>query len=336
MTLEAKVWRVDGDGPKLLKPSRLNEEKRLEDWLCDDVRLLSEGLLVIGRQIALSGGTLDLLAVDQEANLVIVELKRDRTPREVVAQTLDYASCIEDFGREDVERYARDFLHEEFDAAFARRFGHEAPESVNSRHRMYIVASALDSATMRIVEYLSRVHGVDINAATFSYFDTEQGEFIARSTLLDEDEVGRRAEARATKRRPAATEEALREVAEERGAGELWDFAVRGFSRIAREARTQTTLHFRTPLDGGNRAVLTIFPGMSSGERGLAVTVMFDHLSRGFGVEEDRVREVCGTAAETTFGGSYSTTDNNYYLGREALEALLRLLEDRESTGATP
>lgn len=336
MTLEAKVWRVDADGPEPLKPSRLDEERRLEDWLCRDVRLLSDRLLVIGRQIGLSGGTLDLLAVDEEANLVIVELKRDRTPREVVAQTLDYASCIQDFGREDVEHHARDFLEEDLDTAFMRRFGHEVPESVNSRHRMYIVASSLDSATMRIVEYLSKTHGVDINAATFSYFATEQGEFIARSTLLDEDEVGRRAQARATKRRPVATEEALREVADERGAGELWGIAVRGFSRIARKGRTQTTLYFQKRLDGGNRAVLTIFPGMSSGERGLAVTVVFDHLSRGFDVDEDRIRQVCGTAAETTFGGTYSTADNNYYLGKETLEALLSLLGDRERTKAAP
>ena len=336
MTLEAKVWRVDADGPEQLKPSRLDEERRLEEWLCRNVELLSDRLLVIGRQIVLSGGTLDLLAVDEDANLVIVELKRDRTPREVVAQTLDYASCIQDFGREDIERHARDFLEEEFDAAFMRRFGHEVPESVNSRHRMYIVASSLDSATMRIVEYLSKVHGVDINAATFSYFDTVQGEFIARSMLLDEDEVGRRAEARVTKRRPVATEKALREVAEERGAGELWDVAVRGLSRIAKKGRTQTTLYFQKRMDGGNRAVLTIFPGMSSGERGLAVTVVFNHISRGFGVDEGRVRQVCGTVAETTFGGSYSTADNNYYLGKETLEALLGLLGDRERTKVTP
>ena len=335
MTLEAKVWRVDADGPEQLKPTKLDQERRLEEWLCRDISLLSDRLLVIGQQITLSGGTLDLLAVDEEANLVVVELKRDRTPREVVAQTLDYASCIQDFGREDVERHAREFLKgEEFDAAFRRRFDHEVPESVNDRHRMYIVASSLDSATMRIVEYLSRTHGVDINAATFSYFKTDHGEFVARSTLLDEDEVERRAEARATKRRPVATEEALREVAEEQGAGELWDIAVRGFSGIAKKGRSQTTLFFQKSIDGGNRAVLSIFPGLSSGERGLAVTVVFDHLSQAFGVDEDQVKQVCGTAAGTPFGGSYSRADNNYHLGKDALEALINLLVDGERTKA--
>ena len=327
MALETKVWRVDLDRPQELKPGRLDEERRLEDWLCRDVGLLSDTLLVIGRQISMDGGTLDLLAVDENANLVVVEIKRDRTPRDVVAQTLDYASCIHDFGREEVERHTREFLRKGFDEAFKERFGHDAPETVNARHRMFIVASSLDSATQRIVEYLSRVHGVDINAATFSYFNTKQGEFVARSTLLDEDEVERRAEARASKRRHNASEEELREVAVKNGVGELWDTAIRRFAPIAKKSRSQTTLRFKKQLDEGSRAVLSIFPSMSSDDRGLAVTVVFDHLSRGFGVDESSVRLICGTASATVFGGSYSTADNNFYLCKEKLEALLNLLE---------
>ena len=336
MALEAKVWRVDADRPEQLNASRLDEERRLEDWLCRDIGLLSDKLLVIGRQISMAGGTLDLLAVDEEANLVVVELKRHRTPRDVVAQTLDYASCIQDLGRDDVERHTQDLLGKGFDKVFFERFGHDAPETVNGRHRMYIVASSLDSATQRIVEYLSRVHGVDINAATFSYFNTDHGEFVACATLLDEDEVERRAEARATKRGPVASEKALREVAVGNGVGELWDIAVRGFSQIARKSRSQTTLSFNKRLDEGNRAVLSIFPGISSHERGLAVTVVFDHLSRGFGVDENQVRHVCGVPVETIFDGSYSVADNNFYLSKENLAGLLELLDDEAGIESRP
>ncbi len=329
MTLEAKLWRIDGDRPQQLKPNRLDEEKRLEDWLSGDVGLLNDKLLVIGRQISLSGGTLDLLAVDEEANMVIVELKRDRTPRDVVAQTLDYASCVQDFGRDDVERYAREFLKIEFDDAFEQHFRHPPPETVNERHRMLIVASSLDSATQRIVEYLSRVHGVDINATTFSYFNTEQGEFIALSTLLDEDEVERRVDAKDTKRRRPASEESLRGVAVEYGVGELWDIAIEGFLKgDARKIPSQTTLSFNKPLDEKHRgAFLTVFPGRSTEDQGLAVTVVFDNLSRFFGVSESEVRQVCGTCADTIFGGSYSTKDNCYYLCQTRLEKLLALLD---------
>lgn len=56
-------------------------------------RLLSEEWMLIGRQESTElGGRIDLLAIAPDASLVLIELKRDRTPRDVVAQALDYAS----------------------------------------------------------------------------------------------------------------------------------------------------------------------------------------------------------------------------------------------------
>ena len=328
MSLEAKVWKVECDRPRRLESSALNYEVRLEDWLCRDISLLNEKLLVVGRQIPLNGGgILDLLAVDEEGNLVVIELKRDKTPRDIVAQTLDYASCIQEFGHEELVSCTRDFLETDFLAAFKARFGHDAPESVNKRHRMYIVATSLDSATQRIVEYLSSVHGVDINAATFSYFNTPEGEFVARSMLLDEEEVERRA----GRRPPIAPEQALRQVAKDNGVVDLWDIAIHGFSEFANKARSQTTMSFNTRLDEGNRAVISIFPHASDRASGLAVTIVFDHLARGFGIDEGEIKKVCGTPAREIFGGSWSTSDNCYYLNEEKLEALLKLVAQSAS-----
>ena len=236
MALEVKLWKIASDRPEPVTRQRLDLEGRLEDWLCRDISLLSDELLVIGRQIRQYGVPLDLLAVDQEGNLVVIELKRDRTPRDVVAQALDYASWVQGFGREDVDHFAHEHLGESFDAAFQRTFGHEPPEIVNERQRMYIVASALDSATQRIVEYLSTTHGVDINAATFAYFNTAGGEFVARSMLLDEEDVERRARGRHSSKRPPPRSEAeLRIVADEHGVADLWDQALDGFRRVAKQ-----------------------------------------------------------------------------------------------------
>jgi RecB family endonuclease NucS len=49
--------------------------------------------MLIGRQQDTGfGGRIDLLAIAPDGALVLIEIKRDRTPREVVAQALDYAS----------------------------------------------------------------------------------------------------------------------------------------------------------------------------------------------------------------------------------------------------
>ncbi len=222
MPLEVKLWKIDADRLQPVPRSRLDLEGRLEDWLYRDIGLLSDDLLVIGRQIERYGVPLDLLAVDRDGNLVVVELKRDRTPRDVVAQALDYASWVQELGREEVERMMDDLPGPSFDEAFRKAFGEEPPDVINERHRIYIVASSLDGTTQRIVEYLSSTYGVDINAATFAFFKTEDGEFVARSLLLDEDDVERRATRRSgSKRQPARSEDELRVLAQEAGVADL-------------------------------------------------------------------------------------------------------------------
>ena len=237
---------------------------------------------------------------------------------------------MQGLGRDDVERYTQDHLGKSFEEAFQSAFDQDPPDVVNERQRMYIVASSLDAATQRIVEYLSATHGVDINAATFAYFKTSAGEFVARSMLLDEEDVERRARNRhPSKRPPPKTEEELRAIAEERGAADLWDIALRGFGRVGRKGRSRTTLFFQAKLEKGYGAVVSIFPELSSAENGLAVTVVVDHIARAFGVKEDRIRKVCGPPAGKSFGGSYSSADNSFHLDRHRLESLIGLVVER-------
>jgi RecB family endonuclease NucS len=49
--------------------------------------------MVLGRQVTTEyGGLVDVLGVDAEGRIHVIEVKRDRTPREVVAQMLTPAS----------------------------------------------------------------------------------------------------------------------------------------------------------------------------------------------------------------------------------------------------
>ena len=95
MSTQIKLWKIENDKPVEVESSKLELEGNLEEWLTNDIRLISENLLVIGNQVETDyGGFIDILAIDVEGNLVILELKRDKTPRDIVAQTLDYASWV--------------------------------------------------------------------------------------------------------------------------------------------------------------------------------------------------------------------------------------------------
>ena len=92
-------------------------------------------LLIIGRQVQTGfGGVIDLLALDAEGRAHVLELKRDRTPRDVVAQTLDYGSWVKDLSLEELEQIYLDFGDGEthLDGAFAEHFGGTLPDVVNA------------------------------------------------------------------------------------------------------------------------------------------------------------------------------------------------------------
>ncbi len=93
MTEEIRLWCLtEGDTLEEIASSSLKLEERLESWIELDISILSPNLLVLGRQVETDfGGVIDLLCLDINGDTVIVELKKDRTPREVTAQALEYA-----------------------------------------------------------------------------------------------------------------------------------------------------------------------------------------------------------------------------------------------------
>ncbi len=109
MPIQHAIWTV-GDEPKPLTASRRASEHILEDMIVRDSRILCNEWMLIGRQeITSFGGRIDLLAIAPDGSLVLIELKRDRTPREIIAQALDYASWVGQLSTEKVAQIYRRF-----------------------------------------------------------------------------------------------------------------------------------------------------------------------------------------------------------------------------------
>ncbi|WP_299538249.1 endonuclease NucS domain-containing protein [uncultured Streptomyces sp.] len=195
MPLEFGLWRVDDDRPKRVATRPMALESRLEDLIEADPDILGKRLLLIGRQVPTDHGKfIDLLGIDAEGGLHVLELKRSRTPREVVAQLLDYGSWVQGLGNEDVrEKYAAYArargLAEELDEAFALRFGGGPPDVLNSTHTLTVVASEVDAATERIVTYLASGYQVPLNVLFFRHFEEDGRSYLARTWLIDDVEA---------------------------------------------------------------------------------------------------------------------------------------------------
>jgi hypothetical protein len=196
MPLELGVWRIDGALVRV-PATKLDQENRLEEFIHQDISLVRDDLWIIGRQVPTAfGHFIDLLAMNALGNLTVLELKRDRTPREVVAQALDYGLWIKDLGREDIARIFDDYLRKyrptqkavAFEAAFSERFGGSLPDSVNETHELLIVAAELDDATERIISYLTD-YAVPVNAVFFRIFRDQDREYLTRAWLRDPSEA---------------------------------------------------------------------------------------------------------------------------------------------------
>lgn len=190
MPVQHAVWKV-GDNPELLSPSQLASEQKLEDMIVRDPRILSSEWLLIGRQeVTIHGGRIDLLAIAPDASLVLIELKRDKTPREIVAQALDYASWVEELTAEKIAQiYQRFSKGGNLDEAFRLRFGTELDEdALNQSHQIIIVAAELDPSTERIIGYLN-ARDIAINAVFFQVFQYGPDQLLSRAWLIDPGET---------------------------------------------------------------------------------------------------------------------------------------------------
>ena len=173
----------------------LSNESMIENWVENDPGLLGLDAMIIGRQVPTDHGKfIDLLAMDAKGELIIIELKKDRTPRDIVAQVLDYASWVRTLTTPEVYDLAEKYLGARLVTKFREKFAETIPEQLNATHSMLIVASELDAASRRIVEYLSEEHGLAINTVFFNVFEADGREWLTTDFLLDQDEVEERSE----------------------------------------------------------------------------------------------------------------------------------------------
>lgn len=192
MPIEVGVWRID-QGLKAVNFQELEQEAVLQQIIADDISVVDSRLMVIGREVTTAfGGRVDILAIDAAGNLAVIELKRNRTPREIVAQVLDYGSWVRNLTADKIAESFNDyqvrFLKTEsprsINEAFQEQFG-AVPDSLNSSHQLVIVAGSLDPSTERIVNYLAEAYEVEINAVFFRVFEDDERRYLTRAWLRE-------------------------------------------------------------------------------------------------------------------------------------------------------
>jgi len=156
MKTDIGIWAVDPRsraGSKLRVNDRVGTEEMLEDVLVANPDMLMSGLTLVGRQIPVETGFVDLVGIDEDGRLVVFELKREKLTRAAVAQVLDYCTYLvtlsdseigthlpERSGNDDIQRTA------DFEEWYGSQSG-QPPSPVT----MLLFGLGLDASAHRMV-----------------------------------------------------------------------------------------------------------------------------------------------------------------------------------------
>lgn len=156
-------------------------ESILENWLeKNPSNIIEDGsLLIIGRQVVTNlGGYVDLLALDKQGDVAVIELKRDRTPRDTIAQALEYASFVEKLDYEQLEDIFRTYNGDEavnLAQYHKKYFNLNSDDAVvfNKEQRIIIVGQKVTPEIRQTATYL-RQKGMRVTCVEFTFFETEE------------------------------------------------------------------------------------------------------------------------------------------------------------------
>ena len=191
MKTDIAIWKIDREsraGSKLDLADRIETEEMLEDVLVANPNMLMGGLTLVGRQVPVGSGSIDLLGIDEDGRLMVFELKREKLTRDAVAQILDYCTYLETLsdpelatliaersGKHGIKRIA------DFEEWYASQAG-DALRPV----RMVLVGLGMDMSAHRMVAYLAE-SGIDIRLLTFHGYMHGDSMLLARQVRTAED-----------------------------------------------------------------------------------------------------------------------------------------------------
>lgn len=181
---------------------RLDLESYLESWLERSPGAITEiPTLWIGRQTSASveDTTIfpDLLGLDDSGNLLILELKKGKAPRDVVAQLLEYAAWANSLSDEAIKDIAtvylsssNEFHGKSFEEIYLQVFDTDELPNLNKRQKLFIVAEDIPPGIARVCRFLRSNHGLDIYCiSVFAHITKSEEILISTNFVVGQEDL---------------------------------------------------------------------------------------------------------------------------------------------------
>lgn len=309
------LWQIEADAPKRLQGSTVGLEQDLEMWIENDSNLLEHGLTIVARQLRTDGGPLDLLGIDLHGRWVLIEIKRERLRREVVAQAIDYASCLDRYEPSRMREQCDAYLHQHgggtLDQLLQDR-GCSLDEDSGMELLIYLVGTGIDTGLERMVSYLGEKANLSIRIVTFSVFEDSQGNKMLAREIHEplESEAPNRSVSRSGGTVP--TEDELLAKADENGIGRIVRPIFEAAVELGLYPRRYSKSFMIAPPQNKTRVLIYIpvdRPAQIRDGR-LGIGVWPETFEQFLGIQESEVRKALMQDAE----GRMRVSDNSGYV----------------------
>lgn len=190
------IWSIEAQqtesGPEPWIPQRVGRsqiglEQHLEDWIVNDVTLIDEGLTLVGRQISIDDGQLDLLAIDTRDRWVVIEIKRGQLNASALTQALYYASSLVKLEADEIDKKIAPGLSQFDDAeALSARVKKQLDGEGEEREvALLLVGTGVHDGLKRMNDFLGRF-GIPVGVVSFEVFELEGGPKLLLREVTDE------------------------------------------------------------------------------------------------------------------------------------------------------
>lgn len=177
----------------------LSERNDLQEWIADNPNILGERLLIIQKEFAGFSDTkerLDLLALDENGNLVVIENKLDDTGKDVTWQALKYVSYCATLTKDEICDIYKKYLGEGSLAKdkISEFYDEQDYESIrlnpgDGDQRIIFVAANFRKEVTSTVLWL-RDHGVDMKCIKVTPYQHGDNLYLDAEQILPIQDIG--------------------------------------------------------------------------------------------------------------------------------------------------
>ena len=187
----ADLFQISGEDVRVLRPVSFRDthvEEDLQRWADANPHLLNEGapMLSLGTEIVTKlGFSIDNLFVDGNGCLVVAELKRGKSPKDVIAQIVNYAAYVSKLDWGEVEDIARKYRGIDLVSAYRECFGWPLAKPDEVEFRLLIVAESYEPSVTDAALFLIN-RDTPLALLQFTYFEVGDSRLFEVRTVLGE------------------------------------------------------------------------------------------------------------------------------------------------------